>query len=44
MAVPLSKIEDLKNFELNTLPVYNDRYVKTEIRTYGHQASTNFRG
>ena len=26
-----TKIEDLKNLELNTLPVYNDRYIKTKI-------------
>ena len=25
----------LKNIELNGLPVYDDRYIKTEIRTYG---------
>ena len=26
-----TKIEDLKNIELNTLPVYDDRYIKTKI-------------
>ena len=29
-----TKIEDLKNIELNALPVYDDRYIKTKIRTY----------
>ena len=27
------KIEHLKNIELNALSVYDDRYMKTEIRT-----------
>ena len=35
-----TKIEDLKNIELNALPVYNDRYIKT----YGNKVYTNFRG
>ena len=26
-----TKIEDLKNIELNALPVYDDRYIKTKI-------------
>ena len=30
-----TKIEDLKNIELNTLPAYDDRYINTKIRTYG---------
>ena len=38
-----TKIEDLKNIELNTLPVYDDRYIKTKIRTYGDKVYTNFR-
>ena len=29
-----TKIEDLKNIELNTLQVYDDRYIKTKMRTY----------
>ena len=29
-----TKIEDLKNIELNALPVYDDKYIKTKIRTY----------
>ena len=28
-----TKIEDLKNIELNALPVYDDRYIKTKILT-----------
>ena len=38
-----TKIEDLKNIELNALPVYDDRYIKTKMRTYGDKA-TNLRG
>ena len=30
-----TKIEDLKNIELNALPVYDDRCIKTKIKTYG---------
>ena len=30
-----TKIEDLKNIKLNALSVYDDRYIKTKIRTYG---------
>ena len=30
-----AKIEDLKNIELNALPVYEGRFIKTIIRTYG---------
>ena len=29
-----TKIEDLKNIELNALPVYDDRYMKIKIRAY----------
>ena len=39
-----TKIEDLKNIELNALLVYHDRYIKTKIRTHGHKVYTNFRG
>ena len=28
-----TNIEDLKNAELNALPVYDDRYIKTKIVT-----------
>ena len=27
-----TKIEDLKNIKLDALPVYDDRYIKTNIR------------
>ena len=37
------KTEDLKNIKLNALPVYDDKYVKTKIRTYGSEVYTNFR-
>ena len=30
----LKKIENLKNIKLNTLPVYDDRCIKTKLRTY----------
>ena len=39
-----NKIEDLKNIKLNALPVYDDRYIKTKIKTYGDNACTNFPG
>ena len=39
-----TKIEDLKNIKLNALPVYDDRYIKTKIRTSGDKVYTNFRG
>ena len=38
------QIEDLKNIELNVLLVYDDRYVKTKIRTYGDKVHADFRG
>ena len=37
-----NKIEDLKNIKLNALPVYDDRYIKTKIKTYGNNVCTNF--
>ena len=36
--------EDLKNIELNVLPIYDDRYIKTKIKTYGHKVYTDFHG
>ena len=33
-----------KNTELNTLPVYDDIYIKTKIRTYGDKVYTILRG
>ena len=38
-----SKIENLKIVILNALQVYNDRYIKTKIRTYGDKVYANFR-
>ena len=38
-----TKIEDLKNFKLNALLVYDD-YIKTKKRTYSNKIYTNFRG
>ena len=35
--------EDLKNLELNALPIYDDRYIKTKIRTHGDKVYTNYR-
>ena len=29
-----TKIEDLKNIKLTALPVYDNRYIKTKIKTY----------
>ena len=37
-----TRIEDLQNVELNALSVYDDRYVKTKIRSYGDEVY--FRG
>ena len=37
-----TKIEDLKNIALNDR--YDDRYIKTKIRTYGDKVYTNFGG
>ena len=37
------KVEDLKNIELNALPVCVNRSIKTKIRTYGDKVYTNFR-
>ena len=36
------KIENLKNIKFNVLPVYDNRYTKTKIRTYGVKVNTNF--
>ena len=37
-----TKIEELKNIELNALPVYYDRNMKFKIRTYGNKVYTKF--
>ena len=34
-----TKIEDLKNIKVNVLPVYDDRYIKTKIATFGDYAN-----
>ena len=39
-----TNIEDLKNTELNALRVYDDRHIKTKIRTHGDKVYTNFPG
>ena len=39
-----NKIEDFKNTGLNALPGYDDRYMKTKIRTNGDKVYTNIRG
>ena len=39
-----TKIKDLKNIELDALPVYDDRYIKTKIRTYRDNVYTSFCG
>ena len=38
-----TNIEDLKNIKLDALPVYNDRHIKTKIRTFVDKVYTNFR-
>ena len=38
-----TKIEDSQNIKLNAWPVYDDRYIKTKIRTYGYKVYTNLR-
>ena len=37
-----TKIEDFKNIKLNAWPVYDDRYIKIKIRTYGNNIYTSF--
>ena len=39
-----TKIEDLKSIELNALPVYDDRHIKTKKRTNGDKVYPNFCG
>ena len=34
----------LKNIEFNMSPVYDDRYIKSKIKTYGDNICTNFSG
>ena len=37
-----NKIKSLIKKELNSEPVYNDKYIKTEIKTYNDKVYTNF--
>ena len=37
-------IEELKNIELNALPGYDNRYIKTKIRKYSGKVYIDFRG
>ena len=39
----LSKIKDLKIIELNVLPAYDDRYIKTKIRKHSDKVYANVR-
>ena len=39
-----TNIEGLRNIKLNALPVYDDKYIKTQVRTYGDKLYTNFCG
>ena len=36
-------MENLRNIELSALPVYDNRHIRTKIRTYGDKVYTNFR-
>ena len=38
-----TKIEKLRNIKLNAVPVYDDRYIKIKLRTYGDKVYINFR-
>ena len=38
------KAEDLKIFQLNALPFYDNRFVKNKLRSYGDKVYTNFCG
>ena len=35
-------IKELKNIEFNALPVYDNRYIKTKIRTYDGKVYNDF--
>ena len=39
-----TKIEDSNNVELSALPIYDNRYIKTKIRTHGDKVYTNLCG
>ena len=36
-------MEEIENSNLNAFPFYDDKYIKTKIRTYGDKFHTNFR-
>ena len=40
----LTKIEGFENIKMNALPGYDDRHIKTKIRTYHNKISTNCHG
>ena len=42
MKTCLTKIEDLQNIELNPLLVYDNRSIKTKIRSYGDNIYSTF--
>ena len=39
-----TKSKDFKNIQLNILSVYDDRYIKTKIRTYSNKVYSNLCG
>ena len=41
--IKIDQIEEIEK-NLNALPVYDGRYIKTKIRTFGDKVYTNFRG
>ena len=38
----MTKIEDIKSVVFNALPVYDDKHIKTKIRTYSEKVYNNF--
>ena len=38
------RLKTYKNIKFNTLSIYDNRYIKTKIRTYGDKVHTNFCG
>ena len=39
-----TQVKYLKDIKVNALPVYDIRFIKTKIRTYGNKVYTYFRG
>ena len=39
-----TKFQDLKNIKLDTLPVFDDKYIKAKIRNYDNKVYINFSG